>query len=242
MEQLVKKSDNVGVFPASLRIYNGMGKYTTENNLTGIPRSVTDYDSFLLSRTKSDNPFRFVIHGYYFEIKEMGFASNEADTADANLYLHIKVENAAEYTRLVNYNRGTNTDSDQIDTANEIDNNSEFQALKIDNVSEPSQVSGYTIYTLRLTDSEGNLNKPSFPKIDVDSIGNIDGRDIGAFQVDTAGTMGFSQPIWFDSETGWDTVHTTFWGSRETGITDGHEVNPNGKTHSVSPGDMFFGL
>ena len=47
-------SDKVNVFPASLRTYNGYGKYTTEFNLTGIVKSVVDKDSYIISRSPTN--------------------------------------------------------------------------------------------------------------------------------------------------------------------------------------------
>lgn len=242
-------SSKVRVFPASLRTYNGMGKYTTENNLTGIPRSVTDYDSFLLSRKKDESPFRFVIHGYYFEMDDMGFASPDADPADANYYIRIKVENANEYTRLVDYYDGGTDIDNPIDLNQSLDNNDfNFTAIEFEQSEtvipavEKSLDGSYTKYTLRLTDKDGNLDPSSFIRDLPDTIGDREGKSVGRFEVDAAGSMGFSQPIYLKAVGGFKPINTIFWGSREVGITDGHEVNPNGKTQPVKPGDIFFGL
>jgi len=240
--EFIKDSKNIRVFPASLRTYDGMGKYTTENNLTGIPRSVTDFDSYLLSRTKEsskEKPFRFVIHGYYFEMDDMGFASAIADERDANMYIHIKVENGQEYSRLVDYEDG-GTDLDNPEGEGFI-----FRALMIDNTALDSvvpvkegEVTTHFIYTLRLTDENGDLAKESFIRDLPDSIGDRTGKDVGCFEVDATGSMGFSQPIYLKAVGGFKPVNTIFWGSQAP-----HEAQTiNGVTQDIDLGDIFFKL
>ena len=212
-----------------------MGKYTTENNLTGIPRSVVDYDSYLLSREKGNKPFRFVIHGYYFEMDDMGFASDGPSPDDANYYIHIKIENANEYSRLVDYS----------DAGTDIDDNAGFTAIAIDrDVKDPVEeveqgdVITHYIYTLRLTDGEGNLAPESFIRDLPSSIGDRTGKDVGCFEVDATGSMGFSQPIYLKAVGGFKPVNTIFWGSQAP-----HEAQTiNGVTHDMDLGDIFFKL
>lgn len=238
--EFVKDSNNIRVFPASLRMYNGMGKYTTENNLTGIPRSVHDYASYLLSRTKGDSPFRFVIHGYYFEIDNMGFAATEVDTpeanrADANMYIHILVENTNEYSRLVDYeDGGTDLDNAEGDNFN-------FRGLAVDSDEDPEYGdTSHTIYTLKLTDNDGYLAKESFIRDLPDSIGDRDGESVGCFEVVDDGSLGFSQPIYLEAIGGFKPVNTIFWDKKENNITDGKTVN--GKRQPADVGDIFFGI
>ena len=240
--EFIKNSDNIRVFPVSLRTYNGMGKYTTENNLTGIPRSVHDYDSYLLSRTKEsskEKPFRFMVHGYYFEMDDMGFASTEADLADANMYIHIKVENGNEYSRLVDYEDG-GTDIDNAEGDDFI-----FRALMIDGEAldpvvpvKDGEVTTHYIYTLRLTDEKGDLAKESFIRDLPDSIGDREGESVGKFEVDATGSMGFSQPIYLKAVGGFKPVNTIFWGSQAP-----HEPwTINEVTQDIDLGDIFFKL
>lgn len=240
--EFIKDSKNIRVFPASLRTYDGMGKYTTENNLTGIPRSVHDFDSYLLSRVKSDKPFRFVIHGYYFEIDDMGFASSEADIADANMYIHIKVENGQEYSRLVDYEDG-GTDID-----NEEGEDFIFRALMLDNEDAETAEShygseGYIIYTLRLTDDDGNLAEESFIRDLPDSIGDREGKSVGIFERKADGTMGFSKPIYLKAVGGFTTTNAIFWGDRAPSPRSQFINKDNVDAYlDAKIGDIFFKL
>src|SRR5574344_1906872 len=58
------KSTEVKMFPSSLRTVD-YSKFTTEKNLSGILRAVTDLDSYTISKGST---IKFVIHGYYFEV------------------------------------------------------------------------------------------------------------------------------------------------------------------------------
>lgn len=245
--EFIKGSRNIRVFPASLRTYDGMGKYTTENNLTGIPRSVTDFDSFLITRKKGISPFRFVIHGYYFEMDDMGFASSGADVADANMYIHIKVENGQEYSRLVDYEDG-GTDIDNAEGDDFM-----FRALMIDGealepiteVMDPddSEKVSHYIYTLRLTDDKGNLAEESFIRDLPDSIGDREGKSIGIFETKADGTMGFSKPIYLKAIGGFTTTNAIFWGDLAPSPRSRFINKDNVDVHlDAKIGDIFFKL
>lgn len=228
-------SNKVKVFPSSLRTYNGMGKYTTENNLTGIPRSVTDYDSYLISRNKSDDPFKFVIHGYYFEVSGIEFPDEGLDDGvDKSLYIHIKVENTNEYSRLIDYD----------DNGTDIDFDDKFNAIAIDN-KEPydsphvSSEDNFTIYTLRLTGPDGKLWEESFSKIDISSLG---GDTVGCYEVEVSGKLGFSEPVYFEKGKPVE-VNTIFWGDTAPTDTPNSFTNVDNEVVDVIPprvGDIFF--
>lgn len=239
--ELVKDSGNIRVFPASLRTYNGMGKYTTENNLTGIPRSVHDYSSYILSRTKestTEKPFRFMIHGYYFELDDMGFDSTGESLADANYYLEIRVENTHEYSRLVDTEDG-GTDLDISEIFNGL------RAIQSDEELDPEKVEGdYTLYRLRLTDDKGNLYPGSFIRDLPDSIGDRDGQSVGCFEVATDGRLGFSKPIYLKSIGGFKVTNAIFWGETAPTPTCVIPETIEHKTAELSAdvGDIFFKL
>ena len=235
-------STKVKAFPISLRTFDGMGKYTTENNLTGIPRSVTDFDSFLLSRHKSDDPFRFVIHGYYFELTPDGDVPfhnrQEADVRDANLYIHIKIENNGEYSRLVDYDDG-GTDID-----NDLQGDWQFRALAIDTEPNPTGDANYTIYTLKLTNEDGDLAPESFIRDLPDSIGDRDGNSVGCFERATDGRLGFSKPIYLKAIGGFKVTNAVFWGSTAPTPTCTIPVTTEHTTATLTAevGDIFFKL
>ena len=240
-------SDKVNVFPASLRTYNGYGKYTTEFNLTGIVKSVVDKDSYIISRSLEDSPFKFVINGYYFEVNDT--------ISGNNIFANIKIENTREYSRLNNL-------TGEIDAA--LDANDEFQALSFTSGNKDSNATHW----LKLTDANGNICKDNFPKFDPESIGPgdvnsdsisqiwVDGAlhiieeikeggevigykylDKGCFETSTDGSLGFSQPVFFKAGVP-DTVNTIFWGN--TVPTEPQTIN--GVTSDFNVGDIFFDL
>ena len=97
------KSSQVVVFPAALRTYVASSdiktgaKFTTENNISGIVRSVTDSESYLISPRAVSNSYdflEFVIHGYYFKVD----ASDLILTG--NLFAGIRLDASG---RLINY-------------------------------------------------------------------------------------------------------------------------------------------
>lgn len=238
-------SSKVNIFPASLRIYNGQGKYTTEHNLTGIVKSVVDNHSYIISRTLEDSPFRFVINGYYFEVTELPNGNN--------LWANIRIEDAGEYSRLVKVEDGST----------ELDNNS-FYALSFTTDGEDNNAT----HSLQLK-LNGNICEDNFPKFDPESIGpgniNSDGShdsisqiwvdgavhiieqvgsegvyryvDKGIFETSEDGSLGFSQPVYFKDGIP-ETVNTIFWGNDVPSgpVTIGNVTQP------LQKGDIFFGL
>ena len=134
------KSDSVLAFPVTYRAYNVGGKYTSETNITNLLKAFIKNKSFVIDDV-SDNVLKVVIGGYYFEIAFSAFQNSKVPT---DLYLGIKISNGY----LVNFADNTIT----------LDDGTNFKALAGNIGSKPA---GCT-YSLRVTDSNGNLMNTGF--------------------------------------------------------------------------------
>ena len=151
MPSYVSSQDIVG-FPLALRAAPyASGKFTSENNITGISRSILDVDSYIIDNVGKE----FVIHGYYFKIT--GSLPNRE--SGYGLYASIILDNAL---RVNGYSSGSATT--QLDTQGGL-----FQGLIFDKnpITAPT---GYTAYSLQLFLSDGSLNVARKKKISSDSI------------------------------------------------------------------------
>ena len=140
---------NVKMFPAALR--RGFDSvFTSEDNITGIVRAVTDKDSYII---KLDNttPVKFVIHGYYFELTDKKITDFTGDKWAA-----IKLDSS---NRLVRYSNGSTV----------LDENGVFEGLEIVNSQPTNSDNSYKIYSLQLT-SDGVAVESNFSKLSPDSI------------------------------------------------------------------------
>lgn len=250
-------SDIVNVFPASLRTYNGKGKYTTENNLTGIVLSIVDRPSYVITRGELGEGSRleFVLKGYFFSAEDV---SGLGDFA--NLWAGINIENTNEYSRLLSV-----MDSTELDTG--ISENREFKGVYFANSeSTPDVPQGANITDwLHITDANGNIINNA--KFDPESIGPgevnpdgshntiseiwvdgalhlielVDGKyryvNRGRFERSADGNLGFSQPVYFKDGKP-EAVNTIFWGDSPTPSMEIEGAEP----HSASIGDIFLGF
>lgn len=141
--------ENVKMFPAALR--RGFDSvFTSEDNITGIVRAVTDKDSYII---KLDNttPVKFVIHGYYFEL-----ANHNISNFTGDKWAAIKLDSS---NRLVRYSNGSTV----------LDENGAFEGLEIAD-SQPTNSDGsYKVYSLQLT-SSGVAVANNFSKLSPESI------------------------------------------------------------------------
>ena len=140
---------NVKMFPAALR--RGFDSvFTSEDNITGIVRAVTDKDSYIIKLDNS-TPVKFVIHGYYFELTNRSIADFTGDKWAA-----IKLDSS---NRLVRYSNGSTV----------LDENGEFEGLDITNSQPTNSDNSYKIYSIQLT-SGGVAVASNFSKLSPDSI------------------------------------------------------------------------
>ena len=119
---------NVKMFPSALR--RGFDSvFTSEDNITGIVRAVTDKDSYIIKLDNS-TPVKFVIHGYYFELTNRSIADFTGDKWAA-----IKLDSS---NRLVRYSNGSTV----------LDENGEFEGLDITNNQITDSDNIYKIYSI----------------------------------------------------------------------------------------------
>ena len=154
------------VFPSTYRIVDNGGKYTSERNLTNILKAISSSDSFVVGYENVDgvNILKFVINGYYFEIKNI--------TLQSNLYVGITVKN--DY--LVS----------SIDESPDLDVDSKFTGCYYDFGTAPTgclqitNAAGELInlgYISPLTDADGNW-------IDISNLVFTDNGKIDASSID----------------------------------------------------------
>lgn len=140
---------NVKMFPAALR-RGSDSVFTSEDNITGIVRAVTDKDSYII---KLDNttPVKFVIHGYYFELTDKNITN-----FTGNNWAAIKLDSS---NRLVRYSNGSTV----------LDENGVFEGLEIVNSQPTNSNNSYKIYSLQLTNG-GVAVASNFSKLSPESI------------------------------------------------------------------------
>ena len=144
-------SDKIKVFPSIGRKseIDADAELMNEGNVSSIIRSLCrERKSYVLSKEFSasdENPFEFVIYGFYFKITDVSSLS------DRPLYAHITLkENTGNYQLLTISNSTVSNNSLQILDQN-VGQSSQFQGVWFDKSS-----SGGT-YTLQLLDAEGNI-------------------------------------------------------------------------------------
>lgn len=156
------KSNQVVVFPAALRTYVSSSdvktgaKFTTENNISGILRSVTDNDSYLIQpRVAADSypTLEFVLHGYYFKVDTTDI------TISNNLWAGIKLDASG---RLVALNGSPELDADE-----------NFMGLEFKDSATFNPAASYTLQLFK----DGSPCIESLVKINSDSLG-YDGGNI----------------------------------------------------------------
>lgn len=187
MSKYYFNSNNIKVFPCSYRGYNGIGpkgfnaesKLHTEFNLTrGINSSWPEYNSYLISKEIANNPFKFVIAGYYFEIEGLTTAVATFTEDNKTLYFGIRLRdlhfntnvNTDKTTVLTRFETATEASGnvaseDYLDEENGADEEGntiyEFRGLVLTDESISNDADGIK-FTLRLTDSNGNICQESF--------------------------------------------------------------------------------
>ena len=143
----------IKVFPSALRTVKPEGKYTSENNLTGIIRSVVDRDSYIIKWEDGDK--KIVIYGYYFEFTTIpGSWTN-------NLYCSIVLDSS---DRLVGFD-GQNVITDNLDSGSSSDGS--FYGLILDTTTV--SVPGYKVKSLQIL-ANGQLVTDNFFKFNTDSL------------------------------------------------------------------------
>ena len=134
---------NISVFPSTYRIVDAAGRYTSESNFANILRALSDTkdDGFVVDFTgssiSSPGTLKFVIYGYYFEIR------NFTPTSHKNRTFYINVKNGY----LVN----VNNDSTTLDSTTD-----GFLGLTFNTKS------GDNIKSLKVTDGNGNIINRGF--------------------------------------------------------------------------------
>ncbi|MBQ3422378.1 MAG: hypothetical protein IJH34_12090, partial [Romboutsia sp.] len=156
------KSSQVVVFPAALRTYVASSdiktgaKFTTENNISGIVRSVTDSESYLISPRAVSNSYdflEFVIHGYYFKVD----ASDLILTG--NLFAGIRLDASG---RLINYDNDSPV----------LDDSTNFTGLEF---SQTDNFPGDAYYLQLFKNGQPCID--SLVKIDATSLGYSNGSE-----------------------------------------------------------------
>ena len=75
----------VNVFPSAYRTEKPSGKFTSEQNITNLIKSLANKDSFVVDYVTVGKILKVVIDGYYFEIKDY-----DLPTGDLTLYIYVK--------------------------------------------------------------------------------------------------------------------------------------------------------
>ena len=171
-------TDKVTVFPSSLRAGpNGdraSGKYTSEENLTGIIKTLANKDSFIINWDTDNNKAELVINGYYFKLTELPSISG---TLFANIYLD-------EANRLFNK-----------DNDSRLDIGNEFYGISFDS-SAGSSTSNYTCYSLKIRDGntviEANKHKFNADTIFLNSGSSVESLFTGSILNVSKGGTGAS--------------------------------------------------
>ena len=176
-------SENVTVFPSSLRsASNGdraSGKYTSEENLTGIIRTLANKDSFIINwgpkNTPATNTAEIVINGYYFKLLDC-----TAVPTTGNVYAGIKLDSAKRLKSLV--------------TGTELDKQGNFVGLGFD-----TSASSFD-YSLQILNN-GTLVEANKHKFNADTIFLKSGSSIeslfngSVLKVSQGGTGNTSFPV-----------------------------------------------
>lgn len=163
-------SANITVFPSTYRTNYPNGKFTSENNFVNIINSIIDIDKSIskLSSTKgfvvdyNSDTIKFVIHGYYFEAKDVLSAISIPN--GGKLYAKIRVTNDSH--SLVNY------DQSNVSLDND---NGRFTGVSFDTDSVLDTREGTTAYALELAEKiDGKIYIKNRIKFVTDSIQYVD--------------------------------------------------------------------
>ena len=141
-------SSALEVFPSALRSQSYKGRFTSETNLTGIVRSVTDKEKYVISWEPGD--YKIVINGYYFTFSTL------PDSLGNTIYAHIRTDSS---NRLVSYNTGSTS----------LDDSSGFLGLLLDGnpTTTPSTQNTDLLYHLHILNNGVVVNRE---KINASSI------------------------------------------------------------------------
>lgn len=164
-------SGNVRVFPSTYRTDYPNGKFTSENNFVNIINSLTDNgkqiglptDGYVIDYVQDKQLFKFVIHGYYFEVENL--ISGVSSIPSTGLFAHIRVNTNSN--SLVNYD----------DSTPALDVSNQFTGVYFDDRSTSTSKQGTTVYTLLLAENKGGLisipNKVRFVTDSVEYVSDI---------------------------------------------------------------------
>lgn len=143
-------SSSVNVFPTALRTRIGTGKFTSEENITGIIRAVAN-NSYIISYPSDENLYtgdwEFIIYGYYFGTSGVGLSTGN------NIYAQIKLDNSG---RLVAWDGSVILDDGDL-----------FKALYI--TSDSPGVDVGNVHTLQLI-SNGVVNPEALYEVNSDRV------------------------------------------------------------------------
>lgn len=156
------KTEAIEVFPSSNRKSKARSIYTSEDNLTGILRSITDKDSYIVSVGAINNNIienlHCVIHGYYFEISELDLSVLSGD-----IFLNIIISNTDSNFPTLSSFEG------ELDTGG---NDSVFKGLKVTSTEE--NVGTGTVYSLKIgakpTSGSFTIDPNAYFKFDIKSL------------------------------------------------------------------------
>lgn len=161
-------SEKIKVFPSIGRNtdIDADAELMNEGNISSIIRSLCrERKSYVLSKTFSasdENPFEFVIYGFYFKVTDISSLS------DRPLYAHITLkENTGNYQLLTISNSTVSNNSLQILDQN-VSQSSQFQGVWFD-----SKSTGGT-YDLQLLDDNGHIPATSLLHVKTNEI--LDGE------------------------------------------------------------------
>jgi len=150
------------VFPTALRSAIPNGKFTSEENITGIIRAVSSRESFIKywneSISNDDTSSvraELIIHGYYFRLTKLPDISS-------NLYASIILD---EVGRLRGWDDSNNVSTPALFSLDEnIDGTLSFIGLKFSS-DLPEVPEGFSVYSLQIY-SDGNYLKENESQLD----------------------------------------------------------------------------
>lgn len=115
-------SSKIKIFPAANRDlqYDSQSRLMSEENVTGIIKSIASKDSYVVSELVNDTPFKFVINGYLVELENVDYARQVASNPDNSiaddLYAYINIITDNGYPHLSGSDTGASDVEDSIYT------------------------------------------------------------------------------------------------------------------------------
>lgn len=152
------KSDNIQVFPTSLRGYNesdasySRGKYTSEENLTGIVKTLANKPSFIINWDTVNGCGELVINGYYFNI-----TGTNSNILSGPLYAYIYLDSSHRLT-------------EQNGFGGDLDKSGDFNGITFGN-TVPLDVEENN--SLQILDNNGEVIEGNFYKFDAKTVYTI---------------------------------------------------------------------